>query len=531
MANRISRRRFLRGAAATGGVLLGGDLLAACGSSSNAQTGTQAVVGKPKRGGVLRIGQSAGDLNDTLDAHRAVELADYSRIRQLYDCLADHDHQFNLVNALGVEWIPSPDRREMIVKLRPDVTFHNGKPLTADDVVFSYHRLMNPNIAPEIAGVFTPVVASVESAGRLSVRFTFKYPFNHLMGFASQTTEVPIVPIGYNPHRPVGTGPFVYKSFTPGQQSVFTRNPNYWGSSVGFLGSDGPYIDEVVIIDIADDTARLNALTSGAVDAIDSVPFALVPTVRANPNLEILDSKTINTYPITMRVDKPPFTDARVRQAFRLMADRPAIVSNAYGGFAQVGNDLYAPIDPLYAHDIPQRTQDIEQAKFLLKQAGQEGVTVNLVTTDIEGGLVQACVVFAEQAKAAGANVQVTKLDVTTFYNSQFIERTFSVDTWSNTDYITMTAYSQIPTAPVNETHYNDPQFNKWYYELIGAKTEALQQEIAHEMQEQLWREGGYIIPAVNNVVDGYSKKVTGFVPDACGFNLTNWEYKNVWFT
>jgi peptide/nickel transport system substrate-binding protein len=93
-----------------------------------------------------------------------------------------------------------------------------------------------------------------------------------------------------------------------------------------------------------------------------------------------------------------------------------------------------------------------------------------------------------------------------------------------------MTGYSTISTAPVNECHYDNPQLDKWYYEMIGAKDLALQKEIASKIQQQLWNEGGYIIPAVNNVVDGYSRKVAGFVPDACGFNLTNWEYKNVWF-
>jgi peptide/nickel transport system substrate-binding protein len=527
MSSVMSRRRFMRGATVAGGALLGGNALAACGSNASVNT---APVGKPKRGGVLRVGQSAGDLKDTLDAHKGVELADYSRIRQLYDCLADHDHHFNLVPSLGTEYIASSDGREMIVKIRPDVTFHNGKPLTADDVVFSYRRIMNDNIAPEIAPVFTPVVASVETAGPLAVRFKFKYPFYHLEGFASQTTEVGIVPVGYDPQRPVGTGPFKFESFTPGQQSVFTRNDDYWGASTGFLGSNGPYLDSVVIIDIADDNARLDALTSGAVDAIDSVPFALVPTVQSNSGLAILNSETINVYPMTMRVDVPPFDDVRVRQAFRLMVDRPALINDAYGGYARLGNDLYDTLDPLYDHSIPQRVQDIEQAKFLLKQAGRDGVTVNLVTTDIEGGLVEACVVFAEQAKAAGVNVQVSKPDVTSFYNDQFIERPFSVDTWSNTDFITMVGYSTISTAPVNECHYDNPQLDKWYYEMIGTKDLALQKEIASKIQQQLWNEGGYIIPAVNNVVDGYSRKVAGFVPDACGFNLSNWEYKNVWF-
>ena len=517
--SRRSRRDFIRDAAVFGGALAGTPAVLAASAAGKVPTAATATA-KPKLGGALRVGVSGGGATDSLDAHKAATNIDFARIRQLYDLLADRDHEYNLVPALGTEFIPNSAGDEMTVKLRPGVTFHNGKPLTAEDVVFTFQRILNPKVGADEAPLLTPVIAGIKAIDPLTVQFKFKIPFNAFEDFAA-TLDALIVPVGYDPTHPIGTGPFKFESFTPGQQSVFTRNKNYWGA--------GPYVDSVTIIDIAVDSTRVDALVSGAVDAIDSVPYALLPSVQANGNVEALISKAGNWYPTTMRVDRPPFNDVRVRQAFRLIVDRPQMIADAYGGHARLANDLYAPDDPLYAH-LPQREQDIEKAKSLLKQAGRENLTVNLVTAPIENGVVASSVVFAQQAKAAGVNVQVTKLDNTTFYNKQYVQRVFSVDWWSTLSFIATTAYAQTSKAPFNETHYANAQFDKWYFELIGTKKPALQKEIAREMQMQLWTNGGEIIPGFPNNIDSYSKKVTGFVGDLSGYNLGAWDFKAVWF-
>ena len=309
---------------------------------------------------------------------------------------------------------------------------------------------------------------------------------------------------------------------------MFTRYDGYWDS--GSSGVKLPYLDSVTIVDLSDDSARVNALLSGAVDAIDSVPYALLPVVQKSASVNALISETGNWYPITMRVDRAPFNDPRVRQAFRWLIDRPALIRQAYAGQARLGNDLYAIDDPLYDHSLQQREQDIDRAKSLLKAAGHENLTVNLVTAPIENGVLESCVVFAAQAKAAGVNVVLSKLDNTTFYNSQYLQRTFSVDWWDTESFLAGTAYTCVPGAAFNETHFNDPAFTKLYFEALAARSLPLQKEIAAKMQQILWADGGEIIPGFLNNIDGYSKKVTGFVPDRSGFNLSYWGFKNVWF-
>ena len=145
-----------------------------------------------------------------------------------------------------------------------------------------------------------------------------------------------IVPIGFNPKAPIGTGPFKLTSFSPGQQIVFAPNTAYWGEK--------PHVDKLTIIEFADPTARVNALLGGT--------WTLSPTCRASQvksrqsqGLKVLDAHTGAWQPFTMRIDLKPFNDVRVRQAFRLIVDRKAMITQAYDGYGWVGNDMYAPFD------------------------------------------------------------------------------------------------------------------------------------------------------------------------------------------
>ncbi len=212
------------------------------------------------------------------------------------------------------------------------------------------------------------------------------------------------MPVGYDPAKPVGTGAFMYESFTPGQQSVFKKFPNYWQSGK-------PYVDQLTIIDFTDDTARVNALLGGQVDAIDNLPTGQIAQVQGNSSLKVLISHTGQWQPFTMRVDQAPFSDVRVRQAMRLIVNRPQMVEQV---LSRPGADRQRHVRAVRSRlptALPQRHQDIEQAKSLLKPAGHAGLTVQLATAPVFQGVVQAAEVFAQQATGAGVNVKLRKLD------------------------------------------------------------------------------------------------------------------------
>jgi peptide/nickel transport system substrate-binding protein len=306
------------------------------------------------------------------------------------------------------------------------------------------------------------------------------------------------------------------QSFTPGRQSVHARFKNYWNSA------EPGHVDTVVIIDIDDDAARVNALLSGQVDAIVDVPLAQAKTVSAQ-GIKILNNKGGAWSTITMRIDAPPFNDVRVRQAMRLIVDRPTMLQQAISGFGYIGNDMYAPLDPCYPKTVRQRTQNIAKAKALLAAAGQSNLNVDLVTTDGPGTLEMAKV-FAEQAKAAGVTVNVKVLDSSTFFGDQYTKYPFAVDYWNTRGYLQQIGQGSLPTAPFNETHWPPPgsNFLNLYHQALAATDDTKRCAIVRKMYSLEFNQGGYIIPFFRNFVDAYSPKVGGLKQ---GVGILNLDY------
>ena len=264
----------------------------------------------------------------------------------------------------------------------------------------------------------------------------------------------------------------------------------------------------------------MNGLISGQVDAIADVPYAQTKLITAQPSLTLFNNEGGGWLTLCMRVDQAPFTDVRVRQAFRLIADRQQILEQALSGFGRVANDLYAPFDPSYLNP-PQRTQDLEQAKSLLKAAGQQNLTIDLQTSETATGLNEMCQVFAQQAKGAGVTVNVKVLDATTF-NNGFGKWTFSPDFWGTRLYLPQVAQSELKGAPYNECHWppKGSNFASLYNQALAEQNLGKRTDILHAMQKEEFETGGYIIPFFDNLVDAYSSKVAGFAKNRGTLNL-----------
>lgn len=331
-----------------------------------------------------------------------------------------------------------------------------------------------------------------------------------------------VVPVGYDPKKPVGTGPFKFDSFTPGAESVFTRFANYWQAGK-------PYLDRLTIIDsFGSDTAAFNALQGGQVDVFAYAPLSLISQVAQGDALKALVSKPGQWTPFTMRVDQPPFDNPDVRMAFRLLVDRQQMINLSLSGYGQVANDVFSPWDPCYDPSLT-RVRDLDKARFLLKKAGQEGLSVELVTADVAAGVVQAAQVFAQQAKAAGVTVKVRQVTPDIFYGDQYLKWTFAQDYWAYSPYLSQVAQGSLPTSPFNETHWNNERYNKLYDEAQATLDPAKRCEILHEMQRLDFEEGGYIIASYNKSVDLMASNVSGFLPAATGIALGNFGFADAW--
>ncbi len=312
-----------------------------------------------------------------------------------------------------------------------------------------------------------------------------------------------VVPADYDPKNPVGTGAFKYESFTPGKDSVFTRYPDYWG--------DKALVEELHIQDFADPNAQVNALQAGQIQTIDNLPYNLIKTLKKQGG-QILDSDTGAWVPFTMRVDQKPFSDVRVRQALRMICDRQQMIDQALSGYGTLGNDLYAPFDPAFAKDLPQRTQDIDQAKSLLKQAGQEGLQIQLFTGDDIGSVAPATAsLFVQQAKKAGVDVKVVKKNP--FYGDDYLSYSFGQDFWNTRNYLPQVAVSSLKSGTYNETHFDNPKFNALIASAQKETDEAKRTTLLQDAQEIEYNEGGFIIWGFRRSVDGISSKVKGIKP------------------
>jgi peptide/nickel transport system substrate-binding protein len=526
----LTREELIRRAAAGGALIL-----TAGGLTSVADAAMLASA--PKRGGTFRVGVSGGSAKDIIDGQDIITQPDQARLVAGWETLVTFDSNFKLsFDGLAEELSPMRGRPDIwTIRVRPGIEFHNGKTLGADDVIFSLQRMVDPKL-----GLFGGAALSsvdpkrIKKLDKRTVRLTLKRKDVTILDALAQYVAG-IVPVGYSRHAigkanpNVGTGAYKLQSFSPGQQSVHVRNPNYWRSGQ-------PYFDKVVIIDFPDDTARVNALLGGQIDAAASVPPAQVTVIGSHSGTKVLESPTAQWTPICMRVDTAPFNDVRVRQAMRLIADRPQMVAQALSGHGHIGNDVYAPFDEAFDHALPQRHQDIAQAKSLLKAAGQSNLTVDLQSTNGALGMNEGAQVFAQQAKAAGVNINVKILDSGAFYGTQYLKWTFSTDFWGTRNYLSQVAAGSLPTSPYNETHWPDTADKKF----LSLYTEALQTvdrnkrfAIEHEMQMLEYDKGGYIIWGFSDFLDGYSTKLKGLTAGDKGvlpLNGFGHGYRTIWF-
>ena len=502
----ISRRQLLRYSGVSAAAVAGSSFLAACGGDEGGPSGPSGPQGS---GGILIHGATGGGAKDTIDPHAPVTAPDIARVSNLFEPLLFWNNSYELEPALAESIEGSADATTWTIKMRPGVTFHNGKTVTAEDAWFSIQRVADPKAPLSAGGQLSQIIdfQSTKVVDETTLELVLNTPYAILDTLLAEYT-LGIIPTDFDIANPVGTGAFAYKSFTPGETSTFTKYADYWGEPA--------FIDELQIQDFADDSSKVNALQSGQIQTVDNLPYNLIETIEGAGG-GVLVSDTGAWVPFTMRVDVAPFSDVRVRQAMRLVVDRQQMIDQTLSGYGSLGNDMYAPLDVNYASDLPQREQDIEQARSLLASAGQEGLQVELFTGDDIGSVAPAAAnLFAEQAKAAGVDVKVTKK--TPFYDDDYLSYAFAQDFWNTRNYIPQAVVGTFPPeqgGTYNETHWD----NKEHRDLVNAAAkeldEAKRAELLHDAQEIEYNEGGLIIWGFRQQVDGYAAGVQGIEPSA----------------
>lgn len=496
--SKITRREFTSRAAALGmSTAFAGTIGGAAGVFS------ESAKAAPKKGGHLRLGMAQGNTSDTLDPALMVteptNLINYNT----KNFLADTDHNGALEPELAESWEADGSPSRWVYNLRKGITFHDGKSFGADDVIGTIHYHNSEESKSAIKSILKNI-KEMKADTQHRVIFTLTEPNAHFPFLMSAVTILSIrdgKPYDFTN----GTGAYVLKEFEPGIRSIFERDPNKWEDHVG-------HFDSAEVVPLVDTTSRQNALVTGEVDLINR-PSRKTWQRLANTNGLVVAQYTgrlHRTWP--MHVDTPPFDNNDVRLALKYAVDRDELVDKILNGTGSAGNDH--PIGPTNAYfnsELPQRTYDPDKAKFHLKKAGMENLTVKLSTSEgIWEGAVDAATLYSESAAKAGINLEVNKVPNDGYWSNIWLKHPWSASYWSGRateDWMFTSAYAA--GGSWNETRWAHPRFNELLKAARGELDQNKARDMYWEMQQITRDEGGAVIPLFGDWLDAHTDKLT----------------------
>lgn len=381
--------------------------LAGCGGGGDTSSGGGGGEdgGTPQAGGVLNVSQGAEILS--LDPAVAVDAPSINAISQIMEplYLADPEGQIEPHLALAAE--TSKDQLTWTIELREGVKFSDGKPMTAEDVVFSLGAAKkSANWAP-LFEAFKVVKATSPS----TVTIELTQPVPAMEALLSSYATV-IVPTNYGgvsqeefAEAPVGTGPFTLGTWRKGESLTLDKNPGYWEQG-------RPYLDKVVLSTVPDDTGRVSQLRGGQLDVIAAPPYSQLAGLESSPDLAVAQSTPAFSRYFQVNAEDDLFGDVRVREAIDLAIDREGIVQSALAGNGEVGGAFLSPAIPYHDEAIA-TTRDVEKAKELLAEAVADGASPSF-TMLLEAGVTvqtQTSQVIQQNLEEVGFSVELQPLD------------------------------------------------------------------------------------------------------------------------
>ncbi|MGH3904627.1 MAG: ABC transporter substrate-binding protein [Pseudonocardiaceae bacterium] len=505
----LTRRQLLwTGVGAGSGVLL-----AAC---SPDRPGSASGPGPPQRGGTLRVGALGEASSITRDPH-AVQSneSDYLIIALQHDTLTTPSVDTNVAPRLAKSW-ESIDLRTWRFTIADHARFHDGTPVTAEDVVWSLRRLReSPSGATRLPGVDAK---GINAAGPATVVLTSNYPNNALPLLTRLNTFV-LKKGNTDVANAPGTGPFRLESFRNGNARL-VRNEHWYGGDV--------LLDAIEVRIFTSPQAMANALLSGQIDVASNVGAVAARTAVGNPDIKIIRRPDDLAMPIVMRTADGPYADPRVRAALRLGVDRKAMVEQVLSGFGEVANDVLGTGDPHYAKNLPQRERNVRQALQLLDQAGfDRRQRYELLTTEDIPGLAESATLFATQMGDIDVTIDVVKQESTTFRAESWLKAPLYTTYWGTNDSVVFFASkTMVSDAAQNEAAWHDPAFDQAYRKAVGTSDAAERHTLLYDLQKIEYDRSGYLLWGMADGVDLAASTVHG-LPTLAGYGRVQLE--NTW--
>ena len=492
----VSRRDVMR-------TLLAGGMLASTAGGLLTHAGT-AFAQTPKKGGRIRVAVGAGSTADTLDPAKGGSIADYVRHFMFYNCLTTIDTKLAPQMELA-ESVSSKDGALWTIKLRKDVRFHDGKPLTSADVVYSLLRHKNPATASKAKAV-AEEFAEIKATGPLEVQIKLDSANADLPAMLG-TSHFAIIRDGTTDFTTAnGTGPYKCKEFKPGMRSISVRNNEYWKPGK-------PYLDEIEYFSIPDEAARVNALLSGDVQLINGINPRSAPTITAATGYTLFESKTGHYTDFIMRDNLGPVKNPDFVLAMKYMLDREQIRKVAMRGYGAIGNDH--PVQPgsrYHFAGLPQRVMDLDKAKFHLQKSGMAGATLPVVASTAATGSVDMVQIMQLSAQKIGLNLDIKRMPPDGYWSNHWAKHPLSfgnINPRPTVDLMFSLFFKS--NSPMNVSGWKNEKFDQLLEVARGETDEAKRKQMYADMQVMVHEGCGVGIPMFIHSLDGFTNKLQGY--------------------
>jgi len=469
----------------------------------------------PKVGGTLRVG--AVKPSTSFDPLTMADAAPIMSIQQVVEYLVMVGPDNNVVPSLAESWTPDSTAKNWTFNIRKNVQFNNGQPLTADDVVASFERVLDPAANSGALTALTGLLSKghTERVDDHTVIFHLDSSFVDFPYMISPANyNAVILPKNYDGKwsaNPVGTGPYEMTNYAPTQSVSLKKRAGYWGTA--------PYVDDIEITFFDDSKAEALAIQGGSIDIAIDVDASLYK----DQTLVLVEGKSSGYYSLNMRVDRTPFTDKRVRQAVAYCLDRPALIQGVLQGKGLVANDHHwAPVYPVQPIGISQRSQDYAKAKQLLSDAGMPNGFSATLTVDDEPGVPDYAVLIKQMCAPAGIDLKIAQMPSAQFYGSgndqPWLQADMTVVTWGGRPVPEQAIQASTVCGAVwNSAHYCNKDFDKLMQQYAATLDQSTRVSLASQAAAIEWDEVPAVISFFNNFLQCTTTKVHGLAPTVVG--------------
>ncbi len=495
-----SRREFMSWMMAAGATAAAAGSVFSGASTAWAET--------PKAGGKLVLAGDQHGPADTLDPALATAAIDYFRHRMFYGSLTRLTDELSYEPELAEEVLSNDDATEWTFKIRKGVEFHDGKSLTADDVLYTMNRHLGEDTVSK-ANALVSMIKEWKKVNDHEVTAVLETP-NADLPIALGTFHFKIIQDGQTDFTTTqGTGPFKVKEFKPGVRTIGTKFENYWG--------EGGYLDEIEHFGIGDSVARLNAFLAGDVDVMTNLPPKAIEQVEAADGKGLWTVESSAYINIACRQDMAPSNNLDLVKAMQYLMDRQRLVKGVFKGQATLGNDQ--PIGPAYfdhCPDIPQRMLDPEKAKFHFDKSGVGSTPIEIIASEVSPGTVEQCLFLQREARKIGLNIDVKKVTTDGYWGAVWLKAPICVVSWNmrpTANIMLSLAYKS--DANWNETYWKDESFDQMLVDVRGVTDPDKRRQMYCDMQAIVHDKAGTITPVHRNYVDAAADFVKGrtYVP------------------